>query len=106
MALPRQWMRGGRGDRGGLGVGTAARLELASSIQYGIGDRADMRMNPLEIAQHVEMQRCGFQAFGAAFAQPVEMPLGRCQFGVAERGFLAKQLVGLADFARHEYAES
>jgi hypothetical protein len=45
-----------------------------------------------EIAQHVEMQRRGLDGLGPALAQPVEMPFGGGQLGVAQRRLLGQQL--------------
>src|SRR4051794_31593414 len=62
-------------------------------------------MDAPEVAQHVEMKRGGLDGFGPALAQAVEMPFGRSQFGVAQRGLLGQQLSRLVDVAGHEDAE-
>ena len=38
--------------------------KLASAIEHRISNRSEMRINPLEIAQHVKMDRTGRNAFG------------------------------------------
>ena len=62
-------------------------------------------MDALEVAQDVEMQRRGFEAFRPAFAQPLEMPVGGFELGVAQFGFFAQQLARGLDVAGHEDAE-
>jgi hypothetical protein len=46
------------------------------------------------------MQRAGLDAFGPAFTQPVEVPLGGRQLDIAQAGFLGEQLACLVDVAR------
>ena len=64
----------------------AKRRQFAGGFQHRIGDRADMRMDALEVAQHVEMQRRRLQALRPAFAQPLEMPVGGFKLGAAQLG--------------------
>jgi len=52
-----------------------ARLQLAGSLEDRIGDRTDMRVDALEVAQHIEMERTRLDAFRSTFAQPREMTL-------------------------------
>ena len=56
-----------------------------------------MRMDPLQITQHVEMQRGGLECFGAPLAQPVQMPLGGGKLRAAQAGLLGEQGAGLED---------
>ncbi len=64
-----------------------------------------MRVNAPEVAQHVEMKRGSLDGFGPAFAQAVEVPFGRGQFGIAQRGLLGQKLSRLVDVSGHEDAE-
>src|SRR2546430_15756241 len=54
----------------------AARLQLAGRLQHRGRHRADMRVDALQVAEHVGMQWAGLDALGPAFAQPRKMPLG------------------------------
>ena len=83
-----------------------ARLQLAGRFQDRIGDRADMRINALEVAQDVEMQRARLDACGQPFAQPGKMVFGRGALGFADRGFFLDQLAGDLDVAGDEHAEA
>ena len=65
-----------------------------------------MRMNALEVAQDIKMNRCCFQRLRLSFAKSFKMPLRSLQFGIAQLGFFCKQLVRLFGIAGHEYAES
>src|ERR1700758_4445647 len=46
----------------GLGLAQPARLQLAGGVEHRIRGRADMRMDPLQVAQHVDMQGAGLDA--------------------------------------------
>src|SRR5207237_2577798 len=100
--LPRQGLRHRSGDCGGLARLMAIGLKLTGCLQHGISDRANMRMNALEVTQHVEMQRGGFEALWPSLAQPLQVPLGRGELGVAQGGFLGEQPMRLARVSRHE----
>jgi hypothetical protein len=41
---------------------------FSGPIEDGIGDRTDMRVNALEVAQHVKVKRRCLQALGPTFA--------------------------------------
>src|ERR1043166_3186647 len=58
--------------RGGVGFDPTqtAGFQFPRRLEHGVGNRANMRMNAFEIAQHVEMQRGRLQALGPALAQP------------------------------------
>src|SRR5450759_3135326 len=64
-----------------------------------------MRVNSPQVAQHVEMQRGGFDRFGTALAQAVEMPFGGGELGIAQQRLLREKLARFIDVARHEDAE-
>ena len=61
---------------------------FARGLEHGIGDRADVGMDPLQVAQDVQMQPAGLDAFGAAFAQPPQVTLGGGDFGLALVAFV------------------
>lgn len=42
-----------------------------------MGNRSDMRIDALQITQHVEMKRTGLDAVGASVTQPLQMLFGR-----------------------------
>jgi len=64
-----------------------------------------MRVDPAEVAQHVQMQRSGLDGLGPALAQAVEVRLGGGELGIAQCGIFREQLARLAGVARHEDAE-
>ncbi len=94
--------------RPGTGAGSAATSvsldaiggEFTGGVEHGVGDRADMRVNSPEIAQHVEMQRGGLDGFGPSLAQAIQMPLGGGKLGVAQCSLLGQELARLVDVTR------
>jgi hypothetical protein len=73
-----------RGQRDRISVGGLHGREFAGCVEHRISHRTDVRVNPPQVAQHVEVQRRGLNSLGAAFAQPVqracaryEQPFGR-----------------------------
>ena len=66
-------------------------LGRPGGIQHRISDRADVRMDAFQVAQHVEVQRGRFQGLRPAFAQALEMPLGGGELGVAQLRLLGDQ---------------
>jgi len=51
-----------------------------------------MRVDALQVAQDVEMQRAGLNALRPSFAQALEMMLGRGPLHLAHRYLLAQEL--------------
>src|SRR4029079_11979982 len=70
-------LQAGDGDGDGVAFGGVGGRHLAGSLQHRVGDRAYVRVNALEVAQHVEVQRRRLQRLGPARAQPLEVTLGR-----------------------------
>src|SRR5205814_935864 len=70
-----------------------------------IGDRADVRMNALEVAQDVEVQRGRLDALRPSLAQAREMVFGRRELRIAENSLLLDQFSRDFYVARHEHAE-
>src|SRR5688500_18974091 len=64
-----------------------------------------MRVDALEVAQDVEMQRAGLDALGPAAAQAVQIAVGGFAFAVAEADLLLEELAGHADVATDEDGE-
>ena len=74
-------------------------------LEHGIGHRADVRVDALEVAQHVEMGRRRLHRLRPALAQPLEMALGCRQLGGAQLHLVRDQLARLADVAGHEHGD-
>ena len=55
----------------------AAGAQLARLLEDRVGDRGDVRVDALEVADDVEVQRARFHRFDAAGAQAVEVVLRR-----------------------------
>src|SRR5271170_830865 len=62
-----------------------------------------MRVDPLEVAQHVEVERAGFDTLDPAGADAGEMRLGRTGFEIAKYFLFAEQLARGAHIAGHEH---
>src|SRR3954454_18925827 len=73
----------GCGERDGIACADVHRGDLARRLQHRIGDRADVRVDSLEITQHVEVERGRLLRLRLAFAQSYEVPLRRRELGVA-----------------------
>src|SRR5438270_9470373 len=92
----------------GLGVGggfaaVAARQQLAEIVEHRIGGGCEMGVDPLHVAQHVEMQRAGLDALDPAGADAREMRLGGARFEVAEHLLLAQQPARRTRILGHEH---
>ena len=68
-------------------------LKRARPIQDRIGDRGQMRVDPLEVPDDVQMKRAGFDARGLAGAQALQMPLGAPKLHLAKL-LLPRQKLG------------
>ena len=64
-----------------------------------------MRVDALEIAQHVEMKGCRFQRLRPTFTEPFQVPFRCAQLGVAQLRFFCNQPARLIYVARHEHAK-
>src|SRR5713101_8716288 len=82
-----------------------ARLQLARGLQDGIGDRANVRVDALQVTQHVEVQRTRLDALRASFTKPSEMIFRGGARRFANLNLLPEELASDADIARHEDAE-
>ena len=65
-----------------------------------------MGMDPLQIAQHVEVQRAGLDGFGPARPQPFQMAVRGRPLQIAEPGLFHDQAAGDFDLAGQEDAEA
>jgi len=65
-----------------------------------------MGVDPLQVAQQVEMQRAGLDTLNPAGADAGEMRLGRPRFEIAEHFLLAEQLARGACIVGHEHGDS
>ena len=61
-----------------------------------------MTVDPLQIAQHVDMQGTCFDGIGSAGTDPLVMGFGVVSFQIADRHFLADQRSRHADITGHE----
>src|ERR1700759_2958814 len=80
-----------------------ARQQLAAFFEDGVGRRRDMRVDPLQVAQQVEVKRTGLTALHPAGANATEMRLGCAGFEIAEPLLLAKQSARRANVVSHEH---
>jgi hypothetical protein len=88
----------------GLGI-RGTRSDLTRCLQHGVGDRADMRMDSLQVAKHVQMQRARLDTLRSSLAQPGQMMVGGGKLRAPQRGLLGKELTGVVDVPGHERAE-
>ena len=65
--------------------------QSTSCLQHRIGDRADVRVNALEVAEDVEVQRGRLESFRAAFAQALEVAIRRFQLRLTQVALFAQQ---------------
>src|SRR5436190_18746205 len=79
--------------------------ELAGLLQDRIGDRGQVRVDALEVAQDIEVQRAGLDALDAAASQALQMPLGSGALALAELHLLLQELARHLDVAGHEQRE-
>src|SRR5277367_2040010 len=79
--------------------------KFADRVEDGVGNRADMRVNPSQITQNVEVKRCGLYCLRTALAQTIEVPLSGSELQIAQRAFLDQKLAGFIRVSRHEDAE-
>ena len=77
-------------------------VQLAGLIQDRKCDRADVRMDALQVAQDVEVQGARVDALRAAGAQAREMVLRRVALGLADGHLLVDQSARDADVTGHE----
>src|SRR6202035_1956844 len=75
---------GGERVRRGVAGRVLPRRQLAGSFQHRISDRADVRVNALEVAQDIEVQRARLDAFRPPFTEPFEMPVAGCKLNAAQ----------------------
>ena len=61
----------------GIPLAQAAVVQFAGELQDRIGDRGQVPVDALEVADDVEMDRARLDRFRPAFAQPREMAVGR-----------------------------
>ena len=59
--------------------------ELAGRLEDRIGDRGQVAVDALEVADHVDVDRAGLDRFRPALAQPGEVAVGRLGLGLAHR---------------------
>jgi hypothetical protein len=85
-------MSRGCGQCDKIAFGALPGRQFARGIEDGIDHRTDVRLNSLQVAQHIEMQRGGL---GPALAQTIEMPFGGGKLGVAQQRLLREKLAGL-----------
>jgi len=74
-------------------------------LQYRIGDRADVGVNALKVAEDVEVQRGRLQAFLAAFAEALKVTIRSFKFGLTQITLFAQQPARRLDVRRHENSE-
>ena len=67
----------------------ARAAELAGLLEDRVGDGGQMRVDPLQVAQHVEMQRARLDRLGQPVAQPAEVPLAGLASSARSRSFSA-----------------
>jgi len=65
---------------------------LSGGFKHRIGDRTDVGMNALEVAQDVEVERGRFDRFRPTCAQALEVVLGGLDFGETHPGLFGNQL--------------
>lgn len=76
--------------------------ELARLLEDGIGDRGQMRVDALQVAQDVEMQGARLDALDPPAPEPLQMPLGGGALALAELHLLLQKLARHLDVAPHE----
>src|SRR5579862_5125140 len=93
-ATPSRQRRPGRGvldsrrAGGRSGVLEPAGLQRVRALEDRVRGRADVRVDALQVAQHVEMQRARFDALEAALAEARQVALRGGVLGRAQLGFL------------------
>src|SRR5438067_535895 len=87
---------------GGLAA-VAARQELAKIFQYRVGGSGEVGVDPLHVAQDIEMERAGLDTLDAAGADACEMRLGRTRLHVAKDFLLVQQPARRARILGHEH---
>src|SRR5262245_24507626 len=80
----------------------AALAQLAARLQDRVGDRGDMGIDALQIAQDVEMERARLDRGYLALAQPGEMALGRVPLGEPDIVLLGDELARHLGISRDE----
>lgn len=71
-------------------------------VHNRVGDRDDVGVDALQVAQHVEMQRAGLEAVRAAVAQALQMALGRLFLHAPDLDLHFHQLLGELEVAGDE----
>src|SRR5579864_2201089 len=80
-------------------------LQFPRGFENRVSDRADVRVNALEIAQHVKMQGACLDALWSACAQTRQMTVGRREFHGAQLRLFRNQSACDSDVAGHEHPE-
>jgi hypothetical protein len=93
-----------RSDLVGIDVPSqAAGQQLAEPFEDRVGRSRDMRIDPLQVAQQIKVQRAGLDAFDPAGAYAAEMRLGRARLEIAEDLLLAEQATHRPRVVRQEH---
>src|SRR5581483_1416654 len=79
--------------------------QLSRSLEDRIGDRRQMRVDSLQVADDVEVDGAGLDALGAALAQSGEMPLGGLELAAAHVGVGEQEATRERHVAACEYVE-
>ena len=90
---------------GRLAIPQSVGLQFAGCLENRIGDRADVRVDALEVAQDVEMERARLYAFRAAFTQPRQMTVRTGELRGSELRFFLDERARDLDVIVDEDAE-
>src|SRR5262245_62050746 len=82
-----------------------APARLAGLLEDGIGDRHQMRVDALQVAQDVEMERAGLDRLRPVAPEALEMLVGGQALALAKAHLLGEQLARDRRIARHKGGE-
>ena len=90
---------------GRLAIPQPVGLQFAGCLENRIGDRADVRVDALEVAQDVEMERARLYAFRATFTQSRQMTVRTGELRGSELRFFLDERARDLDVIVDEDAE-
>src|SRR5690606_21190578 len=94
--------RGGRRSGAGFCLAQAALAKEPAVVEDRMGDRYDMGVDTLKVAEDVQMQGTRLQAFQSAIAKPLEVPLRRQLLSLSHVDLHLHQAQGEVEVSGHE----
>src|SRR6186713_2626305 len=78
--------------RDGIGLLQSRLGEYARLLEDRVGNRADVRVDPAQVGDQVEVQRRGLDAFNRLAGEPLEVGIRVSALEIAEQHLLRKKL--------------